>query len=501
MVMRPSLSVPEPELADAFAAAVAGWGPLTRSGDRLAFVLPGRYVMPGGFFKWFFYWDSCFVVPGLLVSGEQALAREVVDNLIVSIEEYGFVPNYDGPKGVCASRSQPPFLTWMIGELWPTIGELAWLERAVAAATTEYEGYWTREPHGTDLGLSRYIDLGGDGCGTVPDSPHHRAIAESGWDNTTRFGGDATRVIPVDLNAQLHRYEADLAGFCRILDRPREAAAWERRAGDRRELIDRWLWDGSLGIYRDLDLDTLRPTEGVPLSLATYVPLWAGAASAEQAARCVEHLPRFEASYGVAATEDGWDGADAHDWPTGWAYSHWYVCDGLARYGHRSDSVRIALKWLRRVADEHAVSGRFLERYNVVDADGPTPGRYRPQPGFGWTNAVFLLLIARILFDQRGLPRHGLPSSWRDARLVADSDVTDGQQAPPERSQPCVCQRSPRSRRPVVEVTRGPMPAIAWPTATRVVVRTTHRSTMPHPSLDAVHLDADLRRRVPKRLI
>jgi alpha,alpha-trehalase len=430
----PSLSVPEPELADAFAAAAAGWGPLTRSGDRLAFALPGRYVMPGGFFKWFFYWDSCFVVPGLLVSGKQTLAREIVDNLVASIEEYGFVPNYDGPKGVCASRSQPPFLTWMIGELWPTIGESAWLERAVAAATTEYETYWTAEPHLTELGLSRYIDLGGEGCETVPDSPHHRAVAESGWDNTTRFGEDATRVVPVDLNAQLHRYETDLAGFYRILDRPREAAVWERRAGDRGELIDRWHWDDRLGIYRDLDLETLRPTEGVPLTLASYVPLWSGSASAEQARRSVAHLHRFEADHGVAASEADTNDVDAHDWPTGWAYSHWYVCDGLARYGHRPDAVRIALKWLRRVADERAVSGRFLERYNVVDSDGPTPGRYRPQPGFGWTNAVFLLLVARTLFDELGRPRDALPPSWRDARLVADDDVTDGPQTPPERS-------------------------------------------------------------------
>ena len=411
------LSVPEPALADAFEAAATGWGPLTRSRERLAFPLPGRFVRPGGYFRWFFYWDSCFMLPGLLVSGERALAREIVDNFVVSIEEFGFVPNYNGPKGVCASRSQPPFLTWAIGEVWPTVSDSAWLERAVSAATTEYERYWTAEPHRTELGLSRYIDLGGEGCETVPDSPHHRAIAESGWDNTTRFGDDATRVAPVDLNAQLYRYETDLAGFLRILDRPDEAAAWEARARQRRELIDRWLWDDRLGIYRDLDLETLHPTEGVPLTLASYVPLWAGTASTEQARRSIEHLHRFEADHGVAAGEAGRDDVDAHDWPTGWAYSQWYVCDGLARYGHRAEAVRIALKWLRRIADVHTKTGRFFERYNVVDADGPTPGRYPPQRGFGWTNSIFLALVARILFDRDGRPSPELPASWKDARL------------------------------------------------------------------------------------
>lgn len=125
--------------------------------------------------------------------------------MVASIEEFGIVPNYNSPDGVCRSRSQSPFLTDAIVELWPFVAERAWLERAVAAAVTEYEGYWTREPHLTDLGLSRYVDPTGEGCGTVPDTPHHRAMAESGWDNTARFGDDASRVVPIDLNAQLYR--------------------------------------------------------------------------------------------------------------------------------------------------------------------------------------------------------------------------------------------------------------------------------------------------------
>jgi len=65
----------------------------------------------------------------------------------------------------------------------------------------------------------------------------------------------------------------------------------------------------------------------------------------------------------------------------------------------------------------HAKTGRFFERYNVVDADGSTPGRYPPQRGFGWTNSVFLALVARILFDRDGRPSPELPASWKDARL------------------------------------------------------------------------------------
>lgn len=132
------------------------------------FPLPGRFIAPGGFFDWFFYWDSCFTVLGLTVGGQWQLAREIVDALVASVEEFGLVPNYNSPDGVCRSRSQSPFLTDAIIEVWPSVTDRVWLERAVTAATTEYEEYWTSEPHLTDLGLSRHVDTTGEGCETVP---------------------------------------------------------------------------------------------------------------------------------------------------------------------------------------------------------------------------------------------------------------------------------------------------------------------------------------------
>ena len=63
----------------------------------------------------------------------------------------------------------------------------------------------------------------------------YRAIGESGWDNTPRFGHDATQVIPVDLNCQLYRYELDLAGFSDRLGEKEKAAEWRARANKRRD--------------------------------------------------------------------------------------------------------------------------------------------------------------------------------------------------------------------------------------------------------------------------
>jgi len=46
-------------------------------------------------------------------------------------------------------------------------------------------------------------------------------------------------------------------------------------------------------------------------------------------------------------------------------------------------------------------TGAMWERYNVVDPQGPTPGRYAPQRGFGWTNGVFAAMLIRIVLRDR----------------------------------------------------------------------------------------------------
>jgi Trehalase len=233
------VETPEVAIDRTFAHIAGCWADLTRPGDWLAFPLPHAYVRPGGFFKMFVYWDSYFILLGLVVQGQWELAAGVVDNLVHAVERIGHVPGYISSKTVCRSRSQSPYLTAAILEVLPYRDDPAWLARAAAAAEREYREYWTAEPHLHDTGLSRYVDPGGNGCVTVPDTPHYRALAESGWDNSPRFGDDATAVVPVDLNAQLYRYERDLARFCELLERPKEAAAWLARALERRTLIDR----------------------------------------------------------------------------------------------------------------------------------------------------------------------------------------------------------------------------------------------------------------------
>lgn len=90
------------------------------------------------------------------------------------------------------------------------------------------------------------------------------------------------------------------------------ASVWRARAETRLDLIKRYLGDDGSGFYRDYDLRAGEWLQNVPRSLASFVPLWAGVATPDQAARVVEHLPAFEYDHGLVSCEEGWDDQTEH---------------------------------------------------------------------------------------------------------------------------------------------------------------------------------------------
>ncbi len=55
--------------------------------------LPNPTVVPGDRFRETYYWDSLWVVQGLLVSGMHATATGLVRNLMAALRALGHVPN------------------------------------------------------------------------------------------------------------------------------------------------------------------------------------------------------------------------------------------------------------------------------------------------------------------------------------------------------------------------------------------------------------------------
>lgn len=357
--------------------------------------LPHPYLVPAyeeghDFdFNELYYWDSYFMVQGMLDLEHRELVIGILDNLCALFKRFNVIPN--ASRTYLMGRSQPPFLTSFIWDVYNTYDlDITWLKERMAVAEAEYTNVWmgVKKPHARQVhrGLSRYYDI---------NMLNDLAEAESGWDMTPRFGRKALQFVPVDLNALLYKYEMDLAKFYKLIDDRRTATKWEVAADHRKAAMDDLMWSSLKGLYYDYNFD--KQKRGTVSSLAGFYPLWAGMADPKQAAQLVKALRRFENRGGLATTDVQQlshfvPGAVPTQWayPNGWAPLHFLIIQGLERYGYKKDAQRIAMKWLKTNLAWFSNNGVFLEKYNVVNPDKPpAKGVYPSQTGFGWTNAVF----------------------------------------------------------------------------------------------------------------
>lgn len=402
------------DVREARAYIEAYWKNLERyhpKDDESLIGLPNKYLVPAfeeGHefdFNEMYYWDSYFMVQGMLDERHKDLVVGILENLLYMFRRYKIIPN--ASRLYLMGRSQPPFLTSFIWDVFDTYQmDEKWLKRAIETAEEEYRTVWMGEakPNARLVyqGLSRYYDI---------NYLHDLAEAESGWDMTTRFGRKALNFVPADLNALLYKYEMDFARYYRHVNNPRTAAKWEVAARFRTEAMDKLMWSNLRGIYYDYNFAKER--RGTVGSLAGFYPLWAGMVDQKRAAQMVKSLRRFEQRGGLATT-DGQvvqqmvpgalvQGTLPTQWayPNGWAPLQFLIIKGLLRYGYHEDARRIAMKWLRNNLQWFKEHGVFLEKYNVVSpGKPPVKGVYPSQTGFGWTNAVFEYLC-REFIDER----------------------------------------------------------------------------------------------------
>ncbi|MBW2459208.1 MAG: hypothetical protein JRI68_32220 [Deltaproteobacteria bacterium] len=356
----------------------------TPKDEALTIGLPHPYVSPSRveFDGKMYYWDSYFTNLGLLAGGHLSLAQGMADNLLHLFERFRFIPQSN--RFYHLGKSNPPFLTTMIDDLFERTGDRRWLARASVVAAAEYQERWLGKYRLMANGLSRYWE---------PTHTHEQAEDESGWDRTSRFLDRCLDITPVDLNCLLYTYEQDLARFATILGRDDQAAYFRRRAARRKRRVNRTHWNERLGFFFDYDHRAKRQTR--VWSLAGFFPLWTGLASRGQASRLRDHLKHFERPGGLATTRRVYLKGVRRQWdyPTGWPNLHWIVIRGLLRYRFEQDAERLAGKWLDTCATVFRRTGKLWEKYDVVKRRPSRIGRYETQSGFGWTNGVFVKLV------------------------------------------------------------------------------------------------------------
>jgi putative isomerase len=194
----------------------------------------------------------------------------------------------------------------------------------------------------------------------------------------------------VYLNSLLYRELLAYGALLEELDRLPEANRWRGRAQDLADAVNEHLWDERDGTYYSADL-ALRPIDpsdwlhrGAPRhwsslllrvdSWSSFLPLWAGIPSAEQAERMVGRLrdPRtFAAEHGVrtlSRLEKMYD-LRASNNPSNWlgpiwGISNYLVFRGLDKYGYGDDARDLAERTVRLFGRDLETTGSLHEYYH-----------------------------------------------------------------------------------------------------------------------------------------
>lgn len=357
--------------------------------DRGIFIgLPKSYVAPNNdIFKYDqFYWDSYFIILGLVKSRKISLAQGMVDNLLYLYKRFGIIPNRNRLYNLAIS--QIPFLTSMIEEVFGVNKNKTWLANAIKIAEKELNNYWMGKEHLIFYDLSRYCDH---------FMIHNLAEHESGWDMTSRFNERSLNFLPVDLNSCLYKYEIDLAKFYQILKQKNKAKYYLKRSEKRRKTMIKLMWNKKKRFFFDYNFRLKRQSSF--WSLVGFYPLWAKLVTKAEAEEIKKNLNLFEYKGGLSNTRKIglFNEFKQWDYPNGWPNQQWIVIRGLLNYDFKEEAKRIAKKWLDLNKKIFLKTGKFWEKYDVVKCDiGKSDERYHVQSGFGWTNAVFIRLIKEL---------------------------------------------------------------------------------------------------------
>jgi alpha,alpha-trehalase len=394
--------------------------------------LPNRYVVPGGRFNEMYGWDSYFILLGLVQDGRVPLAQGIVENFFFEIENYGAILNAN--RTYFLTRSQPPFLSSMIEEVYGQTHDKKWLARAYGYAERDHT-LWVSGAHlAGDTGLARYTDIG---AGPVPemadDSTYYPDVIR--W-LLVHPGVKTDYLVAGPAKPDAAQAEGLASTSCDVtsskvcasayVDGHRLSAAYYR--GDRamRESgFDTSFrfgpFSGSTDQFAPVCLNSLlykyemdMARFAAELGKTNEAKVWKQQAARRQLAvnrylwnkkadafYDYDYVTKTMSDYsyiaelyplwaGLATTEQAaaeekrlavfeHDGGMAMsdresgtqwDLPYGWAPTNWLAAVGLERYGFRQDAARISREFTHTVEGNYNTDGTIREKYNVVNGSG-----------------------------------------------------------------------------------------------------------------------------------
>lgn len=389
------------------------------------------FVVPGGRFREYYYWDSYWVVNGLLVCGMKDTVKGMIDNFIQLVNTFGFVPN--GGRIYYTNRSQPPFLIPIVGLYLNKTGDVDYVKSILNALEKEYTFWRKNRTVEVELSSGKYkLSIYAANMNTPRPESYYEDIhtaqevpedarstlfqdiasaAESGWDFSTRWfnhtdykrgslSSTRTRqIIPTDLNSILYACENLLEKFFRMTGNTAKADEYKSFSEARAAAIEAVLWDEK-GLWLDYDRQ-LKKRRG-DFYASSVVPLWArvirGNITREMIVlRTLKRLRVLDYPGGLPTSL--FSSGQQWDFPNAWPPLQHMLIAGLAESngeGMKQEALNFAQKWITTNYKAWRATSHMFEKFNVSVQGAPGGGgEYDIQVGFGWTNGVILDLLQR----------------------------------------------------------------------------------------------------------
>lgn len=417
--------------------------------------VPNPFVVPGGRFREFYYWDSYWIIQGLLISEMKDTVKGMIENFLNLVDTIGLVPN--GGRIYYEQRSQPPLLTAMMERYVYATGDVDFLRRNIHLLEKEMQFWLANRTVTVDGHTLARFNVESDGprpesyredyetAHGMSDAERRnlyanlKSGAESGWDFSSRWyivdngsvAGDLTHlrtrhIVPVDLNAFLCMNARLLSNMFTLVGDQSRAQLYGRVFLDWKEAIHKVLWNDEKGAWFDYDL--INQVQRPYFYASNLAPLWANVWDADSTNieaivdRILAYLDHSHATKFCGGLPTSMrDSGQQWDFPNGWPPLQQLIIVGLENTGDeraRRLAFDLAQKWIANNYDAYqdAVPSAMFEKYDVTVSGLPGGGgEYDVQLGFGWTNGVVLELLTtygdRLTSQPSGIDCSGWPDS------------------------------------------------------------------------------------------
>ncbi|KRH93655.1 Neutral trehalase [Pseudoloma neurophilia] len=397
------------------------------------------FIVPGGRFQEFFYWDTWFFLEGLVETGCKEAAFNMVKNVCDMIKIHGKMPN--GTRKYYLNRSQPPFFCKMLESLLTfndkEINDFV-LDTGLKCAIQEMEYFESKktvrfEYNGKEVAMFRYfvdtdyfrLESSRDDIQTwlkaikINDDTSYgfqkrifsclKSSAESGIDFSNRWFEKNGKIetiqsidfICVDLNSLIYNNYLFLSNLLNQAGDKSKSQEYKMKAQTLKENINDILWSTEKKCWFDynfakkqLHTGLFRPSNFYPCFFGIDPP------DIDVKVMILEYADEIFGYVGGIPASSKLDIPHNQQWdfPNVWApYNYLFYNLFTNRIPSKEMAFHVAKCFYDSVKSNFESKNRiFYEKYSCVETGSiGGGGEYETQDGFGWTNGATLCFIKR----------------------------------------------------------------------------------------------------------